>query len=248
MNRVRKAVICFVLAVGLLSGPAKADSIITPAAHWLSNRVADFMDIFSLGAGLTFENKLGGPIPPSIGAYAEATCLLNLGYVTHNGGTIEWEGRGAGIYTESRTLYGIGPYRAWKINQGSQIVNVYKDPVEGRAWAQRMETDQRSDAIPSVNRWICDTEVGSWFDVTEVTGDPAKKPLHRDKMFHKAFLGTPRGWQTWEYIGAEAAICEPFLTHAGITLRAGVDLSEVMDFALGCVGIDFKHDDRRFGE
>ena len=248
MKRVRKSVTCLVLAFGLLSSPAMADSIITPSAHWLSNRVADFMDIFSFGIGGTFENKLAGPIPPSIGLYVEATSLLDLGYITHNGGTMEWEGRGAGIYTERRTMYGIGPYRAWKINQGSQVVNVFKDPQAGRAWAQRMETDLRSDAIPSINRWISDTDIGSWFDITEVIGDPAKKPLHRDKTFHKGFLGAPRGWQTWEYVGGEVAVCEPFLTHMGVTARAGVDLSEVADFALGFLFIDFKQDDRRLGE
>lgn len=230
------------------AGVASADGVIAPMAYWAQNRLADFMDIFSIGAGITTENKLGGPIPPSLGVYAEATTLLNLGIITHNGATIEWDGRGAGAFTESRTLYGLGPYRAWRIYQNEQIANYYKNQARSSQWARRMETDLRSDSLAAINRWISTTEIGSWFELTEVAGDPAKKPIHRDRYFHKAFLGVPRGWQTWEYVGGEVAVCEPFLSHLGVTLRAGFDLSEVMDFALGIVCIDFKQDDRRLAE
>jgi len=223
-------------------------TILAPTANWLHNRWADFMDIFSIGVGATFESKIGGPIPPTIGAYVEATTLFSLGAITHNGGTIEWEGRGAGIYTESRTLYGLGPYRGWKINQGDNIVNFYKNEVESKVWATRMETELRSTALARVNRWLADTELGNWCSVTEISGDPAKKPIHRDKHFRTAFLGVPRGWQTWEYIGGEIALCEPFLTHFGATVRAGVDPSELMDFLLGFLFVDFRQDDRKLGE
>ena len=229
--------------------PVRAESsFFTPVAHWFANRVADFMDIFSVGAGLTFENKLGGPIPPSIGAYVEATTLLNFGAITHNGATIEWEGRGAGAYSERRTLYGIGPYRAWRIKQGSELVNYYKDPIASRVWRQRMSTELQSDAIASVNRLVSNSDMGSYMSLTEVTGDPAKQIYHDDTRFHRAFLGVPRGWQMWEYVGGEFAICDPFLTHMGVTVRAGFDLSEVMDFVLGFLFVDFKHDDRQLTE
>ena len=237
-----------VLILGLASTGALGQSIFTPSAHWLENRLSDFMDIFSIGGGLTFENKIGGPVPPSLGAYVEATTLCSLGAITHNGGTIEMEGRGAGAFTESRTLFGIGPFRGWKIYQNEQWVNYYKSTLRSAAWARRMDGDLRSSALARVNRWLSDTDFGSWFDITEVIGDPAKKPNHKDKYFRRAFLGVPRGWQTWEYIGGEVAICEPFLTHMGITVRAGVDLSEVFDFVLGIFCIDFKHDDRQAGE
>lgn len=238
-----------VLLVFSLGGvSARAQSIFTPKAHWLGNRLSDLMDIFAIGGGLTFENRIGGPIPPSIGVYAEATTLLNLGAITHNGGTIEIEGRGAGAFTESRTLFGLGPYRGWKIYQNEQWVNYYKNSARSQAWARRMDSELRSTALARINRWMADSEFGNWFYITEVIGDPAKRPNHKDKHFRRAFLGVPRGWQTWEYIGAEAAICEPFLTHMGVTVRAGVDLSEAMDFVLGIFCIDFKHDDRRMGE
>ena len=247
-NARRVLWVAVAVAVVLGGTGASAGTVLAPTANWCHNRFADFMDIFSIGAGMTFENKLGGPIPPSIGAYAEATCLLSLGAITHNGGTIEWDGRGAGIYTESRTLYGLGPYRGWKINQGDQIVNYYKDAIRSQVWAQRMQTDLRSSALGRVNRWIANTEIGNWCNVTEVGGCAAKQPIHRDTSFHTAFLGTPRGWQTWEYIGGEVAICEPFLTHMGVTVRVGIDPSEIFDFLLGFVGIDFRQDDRKLGE
>ena len=250
MKTGRKFVLRFAVILGFVAvcTSATAGSIFTPMGHWWANRLSDFMDIFSIGAGITTENRIGGPIPPSIGAYVEATTLLNLGAITHNGATIEWEGRGAGAFTERRTLYGIGPYRGWKIHQDDQWVNYYKNPMRSQAWARRMETELRSSALTLVNRWVSGTDMFSWLDITEVIGDPAKKPMHKDRMFHKAVLGVPRGWQTWEYIGAEVAVCEPFLTHVGVTARAGVDVSEVFDFVLGFVFIDFKQDDRQVNE
>lgn len=250
MKRGIRVALCLAVLLGLVFGgaAAQADSVIAPTMYWCRNRCADFMDMFAIGAGITTESKIGGPIPPALGVYVEATTLLNLGAISFSGGMAEWEGRGAGIYTEDRVLCGIGPYRAWKINQGEQIPNFYKNSRACMKWAQRMETDLRSSALARINRWIAGTEIGSWFDVTEVGGDPAKRTVHRDRTFHRAFLGVPRGWQTWEYVGAEAAICEPFLTHLGVTVRAGFDLSEAMDFVLGLIMIDFKKDDRRPGE
>jgi hypothetical protein len=231
-----------------MGGTGATAGVWTPKSYWFSNRLADLMDVFAIGAGITTENRIGGPIPPSLGAYAEFTTLLNLGIITHNGATAEMEGRGAGAFTEARTLYGIGPYRAWKINQGEQCVNYYKNSVRSQAWAKRMETDLRSSALARVNRWASNTEAAMLLDITEVGGDPAKRTLHKDRLFHRALFGVPRGWQTWEYVGAEVAVCEPFLTHLGVTLRAGFDLSEVADFVLGVFCIDFKQDDRRLGE
>ena len=76
-------------------------------------------------------------------------------------------------------------------------------------------------------------------------GVPAKR-LHYEHYESYLIRGTGllhRGWQYWEYAGFEAAICEPFLTHAGMMVRAGFDLSEVTDFLLGFICVDFKHDD-----
>jgi hypothetical protein len=53
----------------------------------------------------------------------------------------------------------------------------------------------------------------------------------------------PRGWQYWEYVGAEVALSDPFLTHFGFMLRFGFDISELSDFVLGILCIDYKEDD-----
>jgi len=240
-------VVAVFMAVFLVGSGILAESevsVFTPRANWLMNRCSDFMDVFALGVGVTTENEIGGPIPPSIGLYAEATTFLNAGIITHHGVTAEIEGRGAGAYSESRTLLGLGPYRAWKINQGDEAVNFYKDPVASRDWAERMER-LRFQGFSRLNAWL-DAEIGSGdIGLTEVDGVPAKAVIHQDQNFHSAFLGMPRGWQAWEYIGVEAAVCEPFLTHLGVTLRAGFDPSEVFDFVLGFLCIDFKKDDLR---
>jgi hypothetical protein len=38
-------------------------------------------------------------------------------------------------------------------------------------------------------------------------------------------------------------LCEPFLTHLGVSLRLGFDPSEISDFVLGIFYVDFKGDD-----
>ena len=60
----------------------------------------------------------------------------------------------------------------------------------------------------------------------------------------------PRGWHNYAYTGAEVAIplgipYTPLDTHLGITVRAGFDTSQVADFVLGFLGLDFWHDDLR---
>ena len=189
--------------------------------NYLGNRVSDFCDIFFIGAGISAENEFTGVIPPSLGVYLEATPLLNLGYLQHHGYTIEWEGRGFGAYSESRYLLGFGPYREWKINQGYQRATFYKDEDESAIWQHRMYNNPNG---------------------------PAKILIHNDEEVNSGYFAYPRGWQAWEYYGIELALCEPFITHLGFTVRLGIDLSEVSDFILGIFTIDFKHDDLRENE
>lgn len=52
-----------------------------------------------------------------------------------------------------------------------------------------------------------------------------------------------RGRNYWEYMGAEVAICEPFLSHFGLKLRLGFDACQVIDFCLGWFFLDMYGDD-----
>jgi hypothetical protein len=222
--------------------PPALGSRVTPARHWCGNRWSDFMDIFSFGIGVTHECAEGGWCPPAYGLYVEATSLLSLGAITYYGPVAEMDGRGAGTYTEKRMMWGIGPYREWAIQQGEESANYYKRAEESAAWRERMEDDLRG--YPVVAEWISDLTEGQ-LGSTELEGEPAKRLVHRDTEFHRSMFGKPRGWQRWEYIGFELAVPEPFLLHHGLTLRAGIDPSEILDFLLGLVCYDFLQDDRR---
>jgi len=199
------------------------------------------MDVFCIGFGVSSERKEGGWCPIAHGVYVEATPVFNFGWIMHHGVTAELEGRGAGAYTESRTMWGIGPYREWKIYQDEQAVNYYKNSGKSAMWQERMEDELAS--VPKLTKVLED-----WSGVTlssEVYGEPAKQIIHKDLRFHESWFGKPRGWQSWMYTGIEIGIPEPFITHHGIAVRAGFDLSEVFDFLLGFLGYDFKQDDRR---
>lgn len=313
----------------------RRNSFVTPTQHWWANRAADFRDIFTLGVGASWESEKSGSIPPSLGIYLEATKFLNLGFITHNGVTVETAGRGAGVYGETKTMYALGPYRAWKIHQfPSKTVNFYKDPERSSAWARRMAalsrngrelrktTDtgigkpmnqaeaRRLEIEEKYNRALKNLEAreaaisarrrtvagsgGLWDNTRQSVKNfwrrhtnseerirhrlegvqkererlqarkrreletldnrirnaitiPAKQLIHRDTDFHRQWLGTPYGWQTWFTLGGEVGIGDP-ITHHGIKLETKVDVSEVFDFLGGFFFYDFRHDDRQNGE
>ena len=195
-----------------------------PAKYFLQNRWSDFRDIGSLGIGVTSDNKYTGPIPPALGLYGEAG-PLHLGFMGFGGLACESEMRGAGVYAEKRLRVGTIVGEFCEINQevGPVITrNYYKDPVRSDLWATRMAEDEALSYMP------------------------AKDLIHDDERF--TFKLLPRGWHTFEYTGLEVGVCDPFITHLGITLRAGLDVSEVMDFLLGWFWVDFRNDDRRDDE
>lgn len=207
---------------------------VTPTKHWLANRGSDFLDIFCIGAGVSSENNVSAELPPSFGVYLEATRLFNIGYIRHAGATIELEGRGAAIYDEDRTVWGFGTYRNWEINQGQMFAytNFYKDTTLSAAWHERMT---RTEALQ--DEYLVDR-----------SGGYAKHLVHNDTGPHEGYGLYPRGWHSWEYIGLEIGIPDPFITHHGITLRAGFDISEFADFVTGFFFYDFLKDDRRDDE
>jgi hypothetical protein len=152
----------------------------------------------------------------------QATEFVNLGAVHFAGYSAEMDGRGFFAGKENRTRLGLGPFQALRIDQdyanGSE--NYFKK--SDSEWCRRMAARELR-----------------WHD------RPAKELNYRywaDSMS----VGWPvmhRGWQYWENCGVELALCEPFLSHVGFTLRVGFDPSEISDFVFGFFGIDFKEDD-----
>lgn len=196
---------------------------LTGCSRYVSNRYYDFRDMFHVGVGVTAENPVTGVIPPTIGLYLEATDWLQLGAITHNGYTAEMDMRGTFVGPESTSRAGFLWWQSIRKNEDykdASYYNIFKN--KDFPWCQRMESLDM--------RW---------------KGHPAKQ-LHYEFWSQHQTEGIGllhRGYQYWEYIGAEVGICEPFLTHMGLLVRLGFDPSELSDFVLGIFTIDFKHDD-----
>jgi len=227
-----KRLVLLVTVISCLSQSVSAGPLMTPHKYWWQNRLADLMDIVTIGAGVSVTDSKRRFVPPSYGAYVELTSLVTLGYIKHHGNAVELDGRGVGAYSEEyRERWGLGYNRHWQIHQGlgEQYVNYYKDPEVSAGWAERMAV-----------------ELG--YQTDEGALVPAKQFVHRDTTPQHGSPRGPRGWHHWSYIGAEVAIPDPILTHHGITLRAGVDVAEAFDFLTGFFLYDFRRDDRRDGE
>ena len=194
----------------------------TMGCRYLTNRYYDFRDTLDMGVGVSTENSTTGIVPPALGLYFEATDFLHLGAISHYGPVAEVDLRGSGVYHENRQRLGFGPWQALHLDQDYSVdtKNYFKTP--NTRWANWMK---------SVNQSLCHT--------------PAKDLIYSrwaKDMPYGCFL-RHRGYQYWEYMGTEAAICDPFFSHFGLYLRLGIDISEVSDFMLGWCGVDFKHDD-----
>ena len=205
----------------------KSESIFTPSYNWFQNRVADFCDIFHLGLGMTHENPVTGPLTPSFGVHAQVTDYGNLGYMTFAGGSLDMEGRGFGAYSEYREIAGFGPWKTWTVAQGGESVSFYKNPKLSRGWSLRMSGKE------------------------SFNDDPAHVTIHKNAdRYSPAWNNHPRGWHNFAYTGVEIALplgipYTPADTHLGMTVRTGIDTSQVADFVLGLFGLDFWHDDLR---
>ena len=194
-------------------------------SRYLTNRYFDARDMAHLAVGVTHENSQTGIWPPALGIYLEATEFLHLGAITYHGTTAELDMRGSGVYNEDRGRLGLLWWQWLKLDQDYReacYTNYFKTP--GNLWEEGMTSP--------VMYWY-------WKDV------PAKDLTyqHWRNGYQYGTALMPRGYQYWEYIGAEVAICDPFITKWGLTTRAGFDLSEASDFLLGWFGIDFKRDD-----
>ena len=189
---------------------------------YMCNRSADLRDIVNVGVGVTHEgvDPNLGVIPPSLGLYAQATDFLNLGISYFGGAVAEWDGRGLYAGPEARYRAGILWWQWAKIDQDYAVGYESYFKKSGTAWERRMALWERYNA-------------------------PAKE-LNYDYLSGEIVSGMPifpRGWQHWGTFGGEIGICDPLLTHFGLHLRLGLDISEVSDFLLGICTLDFKKDD-----
>lgn len=199
---------------------------------YLKNVRDDAMDCFMFGVGVVPPvvpgkegNQAVGFLPPSLGLYVQVTDFFHFGALYKASADLEWDRRGAGVLIDQRSKIGFGPLHRVRIKQTPICVNAYKD--EGNqmdGWREHMRNLR--DPV---------------FDA------PAKELIFRD-MKPQPFLAN--GWQDWEMISVEIAIPEPFILHSGFNVRAGIDPSQILDFALGLVGIDLYDDNayRLWGE
>jgi hypothetical protein len=188
----------------------------------VANRAYDLCDVFQVGVGVTAENPKTGMLPPALGVHVQATDFVNLGALHFSGLIADWDGRGLFAGHEDRTRLGFLPFQTLKLDQDySAGWENYFKKVDS-SWTDRMN----STAMRFADSPAKELEYVFWAD-----------QLHQGApLFY-------RGWQYWENVGAEVGVCEPFVTHLGVYVRLGFDLSEVMDFGLGILYIDFKRDD-----
>lgn len=201
-----------------------ASVLATTGCRYMANRYYDFRDVFQVGAGVTAENPVTGPLPPALGLYVNVTEYLHLGAIHFNGVVAEADMRGTFVGPQSTTQFGFlwwQQYQNYEDYKNASVMNSFKDAEF--PWCSRLES------VPLMYR-----------------GRPAKS-LHYEFWSMAAQRGcflVPRGYQYWGATGVQLAICEPFLTHAGIMLKLGIDPSEFSDFVLGLACIDaLKHDD-----
>lgn len=201
-----------------------ATVLTTSGCRYMANRYYDFRDVFHVGVGVTGENPVTGPLPPALGAYIQLTEYLHLGAITFNGVAAELDMRGSFVGPQSTTQFGFlwwQQYQNYEDYSNACFMNDFKDGEF--SWCRRME------------------QIDMMYH-----GRPAKA-LHYEFWSLAAQRGiflAPRGYQYWGYSGIHLAICEPFLTHAGLMIKLGIDPSEITDFLLGILFIDaLKHDD-----
>jgi len=246
--------------------PAGTESVrTTPGAtageqtwRFVTNRVFDFTDVFQFGVGLNtgfgagmpterdHEGKrdveygqvghrtpggstsvpaetMGGSllsIGSYVGAFVQCTDYMRLGRLWFAGHLAEWDGRGFYAGPERRTRTGLFVWEMLHIEQFYDVgwENYFKKNTT--LWASRMNSESmRWRATPAK-----ELNYTHWAD-THHLGIP---PLHR-------------GWQHWANIAAEV---DALIFYA----RVGFDPSEAVDFALGLIGIDYKHDDLKLEE
>jgi len=216
----RRRLWAFLVAVVLIG-------LLNSGCGYLKNVRDDVMDIGTASVGFTppvvpgsedADDMAVGPLPPTIGVYAEATEFVHLGALAKASGDAEWDRRGIGLVVDDRTKLGLGPLHWGHINQTPYLVNAYKkEDNELDAWRDHMR----------------DLE-------DPLFGAPGKELIFRERYNDQRFM--EKGWQDWETFSLEVAVPEPFITHMGFYARLGVDPSQVFDAALSLFCIDLYGD------
>lgn len=192
---------------------------------YLRNRVDDFNDIYSIGVGGTIIHET--PYPAALGIYAEATEFLHAGAMLYGGYMLELDRRGASVTKVNKDVrLGLGPFHVWTIDEEYPLAGFFKSE-RASLWQQRMDS-------------LLYLPILQEFELMERGKSyPGKRlQFHGEKL-----VRYPRGWQDWGYVGLDVALCEPFVLHAGIRAKVGLDLSQMMDFVVGILGADLYSDD-----
>ena len=228
--------------LGMVMILASALVFLGSGCGYVKNAVEDFQDIIILGVGVTpptfplnkeANERVAGILPPSIGVYVEATEFCHLGGLLKGSCDLEWDRRGAGFVGDRRFKLGFGP---------AHYVDIYQQPLFKDAdGAPLLINDYkvRGNTGNDLDAWR--EHMGDMKDF--VFSRPAKQLIYDDNTKPLPFL--QRGWQGWETFSVELAIPEPFITHSGFNVRAGINPCEVFDFALSLIGLDL-YDDRAY--
>jgi hypothetical protein len=208
---------------------------------YVKNLRDDFLDLgtFAVGyvpavvPGEEGEPIAVGVIPPAFGLYFQFTEFLQFGALYKITGDLAWDRRGVGALVDKRAKIGFGPFHYVNIEQKGLCTNDYKI-LDGElaGWHQHM--DDLRDPVFNTPAKI-------------MVFDPLPEPTALDEIRGYRTEGRRRyyltkGWQDWETTQLELAVPLPCLLHSGFYLRAGFDCSQLLDFALGLVCIDFYSD------
>lgn len=199
-----------------------------PGCNYLRGRLDDFNDIYTLGIGGTIIRD--SPYPSGLGVYVEATEMMHVGAMFYRGYMLELDRRGAAVTRVEEDLrWGLGPFKEWRLKEHYEPADAYK-AGDVRRWQQRMDLKEYHPLL-----------VG-WERERGLEGPVPAKRMRFDDIVVSHY---PRGWQDWGYVGVDVAISEPFVLHAGIRVKAGIDLSQILDFLIGIFGADLYEDDLR---
>ncbi len=212
--------------------------LLSSGCGYLKNVRDDLMDVGTLAVGVVppvapMEEgpEAVGFLPPSFGAYVEATEFMHLGGLYKCTGDLEWDRRGVGATVDRRAKFGVGPLHFVSIEQTPALANAYKVPDnEMDGWRQHM-SDLKDPIFGTPAKILVFHPIDREAEPPYGPGEP-----------HRTLPYLSRGWQDWEFFQAELAVPEPFILHSGFYVRAGFDPSQVVDLLLSVFCIDMYDD------
>ena len=212
-----RTALCFLMLGGVL---------LSSGCGYMKNVRDDWMDVGTAAVGVAPPTVSGeespqaiGILPPTAGVYLQATDFLHLGLIGKGTGDLCWDRRGAGVIVDKRIKSGFGPWHKMRRDEEVLVGNEYK--ITGNRmdpWRQEMLEMKDPIFEEPAKRMIFHWEDG-WY-VNEMSN----------------------GWQDWEMLSVEIAIPEPFITHSGFYVRAGIDPSQFADAILALFAVDLYND------